>query len=149
MRKSHPSSDEEELRILAVVLRHVPPSLRIPTGDDDVSVQGAVAIVFLDALGEDRRTACDEERDAHKEREKQPSRGGSCPQCRSHGDLLLSAAIQHRHLSFAQGSIGLSADCYSFTRGLAPSLRVTGLSPNIVTLCLLSKPSPSSAVESL
>jgi hypothetical protein len=79
----------EELRILPVVLRHVPAGLRIPTGDDDVSVQGAVAIVFLDALGEDRRTACDEERDARKERERrQPSRGGSC-----------------------QGSIGLTAGC--------------------------------------
>ena len=31
-----------------------------------MSVQGAVAIVFLDALGEDRRTACDEERELAK-----------------------------------------------------------------------------------
>jgi hypothetical protein len=75
-----PLERREELRILPVVLRHVPAGLRIPTGDDDVSVQGAVAIVFLDALGEDRRTACDEERDARKERERrQPSRGGSSP----------------------------------------------------------------------
>jgi hypothetical protein len=44
----------EELRILRIVLRHVAPGPRIPTGDDDVSVHRAVAIVFLDALSEDR-----------------------------------------------------------------------------------------------